>query len=256
MFSRLETIKVALVLCLVCSIAVSTAAVVLKPFQERNKAQAVRADILSAAGLLPKGPARKNTDIDALFEERITSRLVDLETGEYAEGMDASDFDQQAAVRDPQTSVPIPQNEDIASIRRRAKYAPVYLVGDPKDPDLIVVPVYGYGLWSTMYAMVALGGEASEIEGVRFYAHGETAGLGAEIENPRWQDQWVGKKVFDESGNVAFELAKGGVDPDAPDAGYRVDGLAGATLTANGVTNMMRYWMGEQGFGPYLARFR
>jgi Na+-transporting NADH:ubiquinone oxidoreductase subunit C len=62
--------------------------------------------------------------------------------------------------------------------------------------------------------------------------------------------------VLDESGNVRFELARGGVDPSSPNAVHEVDGLSGATLTADGVTKMMRYWIGEQGFGPYLARLR
>lgn len=251
MSSRAETLKVAAVLCLVCSVAVSSAAVLLKPLQERNKARAMRSEILRAAGLLEEG-----RDVNALFEERIATRLVDLQTGEYAQGMDPQGYDQRAAARDPKASVAVPQELDFASIKRRAKYAPVYLVGDEDKPDLIVLPVHGYGLWSTMYALLALDGQASGIAGVSFYDHGETAGLGSEIENPRWQAQWAGKRIYDEAGDVRFELAKGGVDPSSANAQYQVDGLSGATLTANGVTNLVRYWMGDQGFGNYLARFQ
>jgi Na+-transporting NADH:ubiquinone oxidoreductase subunit C len=249
--TRAETLKVAAVLSLVCSVAVSSAAVLLKPLQERNKAQAMRGEILRAAGLLEEG-----RDINELFEEQIQTRLVELASGDYLEGVDPSAYDQRAAARDPQASVAIPPEQDLAAIKRRAKVAPVYLVGNQDKPDLIVLPVHGYGLWSTMYGLLALDGQANAIKGISFYEHGETAGLGAEIENPRWQAQWLGKQVFDASGDVRFELAKGGVDPSSPDAEYRVDGLSGATLTADGVTNLMHYWMGDQGFGPYLARFR
>lgn len=243
-----QTLKVATILCLVCSVAVAGAAVLLKPLQERNKTQAMRGEILRAAGLYEEG-----RDINELFEQQIQTRLVDLQTGEYVEGVDPNSYDQRAAARDPQDGIEIPADQDIAAIKRRAKLAPVYLTGDADNPDQVVLPIHGYGLWSTMYALLALDGQASTVKGVSFYEHGETAGLGAEVENPRWQQQWVGKKLFDDSGNLRFELARGGVDPSSPDAQYQVDALSGATLTANGVTNLVRYWMGEQGFGNYLA---
>jgi Na+-transporting NADH:ubiquinone oxidoreductase subunit C len=249
--SRAQTLKVAAVLCLVCSLAVSSAAVLLKPLQERNRAQALRVEILKAAGLL-----EADRDVNELFEQRIETRLVDLSTGEYVQGVDPAAFDQRAAARDPQASVAIAPDQDVASIKRRASHAQVYLVGEEDRPELVILPVHGYGLWSTMYALLAMDPRSSEIKGVSFYEHGETAGLGAEVENPRWQAQWIGKQVLDESGDVRFELAKGGVDPSSPNVIYQVDGLSGATLTADGVTKMMRYWMGEQGFGPYLARLR
>jgi Na+-transporting NADH:ubiquinone oxidoreductase subunit C len=249
--SRVETLKVAAVLCLVCSVAVSSAAVLLKPLQERNRVQALRGEILKAAGLLEEG-----RDINELFEQRIGKRLVELDTGEYVQGIDPATYNQRAAARDPEASITIPSEQDLAAIKRRASYAPVYLVGDEDRPELVVLPIHGYGLWSTMYALLAMDPRSSEIRGISFYEHGETAGLGAEVENPRWQAGWIGKEALDESGDVRFELVRGGVDPSSPDAGHQVDGLSGATLTADGVTKMMRYWIGEHGFGPYLARLR
>ncbi len=245
------TLTVAAVLCLVCSVAVSTAAVMLKPLQERNKLQAMHAEILRVAGLPTEGE-----DIDALFDQHITVRLVDLATGKYVEDVDARSFDQRAAARDPQQSVTVPPDQDIASIKSRSEYAPVYLVGEGDTPELIILPVHGYGLWSTMYGLLALDGTANTIKGITFYEQAETAGLGAEITNPRWQADWVGKQVFDASGAVQFALVKGGVDTSSADAKYQVDALSGATLTSNGVTNLMRYWLSDQGFGPYLAQFR
>lgn len=247
----LGTLIVAAVLCLVCSVAVSTAAVVLKPLQERNKLQAMHAEILNVAGL-----SAESGDIDTLFEQHIDTRLVDLETGEYVEGVDPLSFDQRAAARDPQQSSSLPPDQDIASIKTRSNYAPVYLVGDGDSPELIILPIHGYGLWSTLYGLLALDGQGNTIKGITFYEQAETAGLGAEITNPDWQAQWVGKQVFDASGDVQFELVKGGVDSASAAAAHQVDALSGATLTSNGVTNLMRYWMSDQGFGPYLAKLR
>ena len=247
----LGTLIVAAVLCLVCSVAVATAAVVLKPLQERNKTQAMHAEILRVAGL-----SLEDGDIDALFEQHINKRLVDLKTGQYVEDVDPGSFDQRAAAQDPQQSISVPPDQDIASIKRRANYASVYLVGEGDSPELIILPVHGYGLWSTLYGLLALDGAGNTIKGITFYEQAETAGLGAEITNPRWQAQWVGKQLFDADGNVQFALMKGGVDAASPDSKYQVDALSGATLTSDGVTNLVRYWMSDQGFGPYLATFR
>jgi Na+-transporting NADH:ubiquinone oxidoreductase subunit C len=223
----------------------------LKPLQERNKTQAMHAEILKVAGL-----SAESNNIDALFEQQIITRLIDLETGEYVEDVEPRRFDQRAAARDPQQSISVPPDRDIASIKSRANYAPVYLVGDGDSPELIILPVHGYGLWSTLYGLLALDSDGNTIKGITFYEQAETAGLGAEITNPRWQAQWVGKQVFDASGDVQFQLVKGGVDSASAAAQYEVDALSGATLTSNGVTNLMRYWMSDQGFGPYLAKLQ
>ena len=246
--SPLGTITVALVLSLVCSIAVATASVVLKPRQEKNAELFMQRQILKVAGLLEEGKP-----IEELFQQ-VEARIVELDTGGYAADMDPATYDQRAAAKDAVMSQPISGEEDIAKIKRRANYAPVYLVRREGQPNLLILPMHGYGLWSTMYAFLALAEDGRTIKGITFYEQAETAGLGTEIENPRWQEQWKGKLARDKGGQVRFELIKGGVSADDPDAQYHVDGLAGATLTADGVTNMVRYWLGKQGFGPYLAR--
>ena len=245
-----KTLFVALVLCLVCSIAVASASVLLRPLQERNKTLAMRTEILRVAGLFEEGK-----DVNALFEQ-IEARVVDLETGEYVDHIDVVTYDHIEAARDPELSVPVPRDDDIARIFTRAKYAPVFLVKDGDEVKTIILPVYGYGLWSTMYAFVALGPDGRTVEGVTFYQHGETPGLGAEVENPKWQANWKGKVAIADDGRVQFQVNKGSVDPNSPEVEYAVDGLTGATLTSDGVTNLMQYWLGENGFGPYLAQIR
>jgi len=249
-----KLLTVAIALCLVCSLAVSSAAVLLRPLQERNAALAIKRNILQVAELLDPG-AEPGRDIEGLFAERVQTRILDLASGELTD-MDPATFDQRQAARDTATSVAIPPTQDIARIRSRARYVPVYLVREQDRIQRIVLPVHGSGLWSTMYGLLALDGDGRTIKGMTFYEQAETAGLGAEIENPRWLAQWRDKLVFDEQGEVRFGLVKGGVDAGSPDAPYQVDGLAGATLTANGVTNMMRYWLSENGFGPFLDKVR
>ncbi|KAF0809442.1 Na(+)-translocating NADH-quinone reductase subunit C [Alcanivorax sp. S71-1-4] len=244
-----RTLLVALILCLVCAVVVSTAAVQLRPKQQANQVLDRQVNILRAAGMYQPG-----MDVQAEFE-KMERRFVELSTGEYVD-MPAS-YDQRAASRDPEQSVRLDGDTDIASIRRQAKVAEVYLSRDDNgDLTSIILPVHGYGLWSTLYGFLSLEPDAETVKGLVFYEHAETPGLGGEVDNPRWRGIWEGKALFDEQGNVAIQVIKGSVDGSTPDAEHKVDGLSGATLTSNGVSNLVRFWVGENGFGPYLERVR
>jgi Na+-transporting NADH:ubiquinone oxidoreductase subunit C len=247
-----KILAVAITLCLVCSVLVSGAAVLLKPLQDRNKALAVRKQIVSVAGF----QADNAQQVEALFRQHIEARIVDLESGDFDDSIDPASFDPHAASRDPATSRALGPDEDPARIKRRPNQAPVYLVRDGERIKTVVLPVYGYGLWSTMHGLIALAGDGRTVTGLTFYEHGETPGLGDFIENPAWQAQFPGKLAFDEHGKLRLGVIKGGVNPDSPEAKYAVDAVAGATLTSNGVNNLLRYWLGEQGFGPFLERLR
>ncbi len=244
-----KTVKVALLLCLVCSIVVSGAAVILKPVQLANKALDRKTNILAAAGFETKGQ-----DINTLFLQ-FTPKVVDLDAGVYTTAVDAETYDQRKAAKNPKLSDELSDDVDIASINRRERYATVYLLEKEGKLDRIIIPVHGYGLWSTLYGFLALEGDGNTVAGLGFYSHAETPGLGGEVDNPRWKSQWVGKRVFDEQGQTQIELVKS-VDPSDPRAMYKVDGLSGATLTSNGVENLIRFWLGEKGFGSYLANLR
>ena len=192
--------------------------------------------------------------MEELFE-RVETRYVDLRTGEYADSVPAG-YEQRAASKDPALSSELSDAQDLADIGRRADYAEVYLVKDESgDLGKIILPVHGYGLWSTLYGFIALESDADTIAGLGFYEHGETPGLGGEVDNPRWKQQWPGKRVY-RDGDVAIALAKGSVNPDSRDAPWRVDGLSGATLTSRGVTNLLHFWLGQNGFGPYLDNLK
>lgn len=244
--SRSKTLIVALTLCLVCSVLVSTAAVMLKPFQDANKALDKKRNILNISGMMQPG-----VSIDEAFS-KIEARIVDMTTGQFVDDMDPTKYDQRKASKDPSLSIALTKKQDIASIRRQAKYATVYLVRKENKLETIILPVHGYGLWSTMYGFVALKGDAKTVKGLGFYEHAETPGLGGEVDNPLWKAKWVGKEIYNPQGEVAIELLKGGVGPATSNAQYKVDSLAGATLTSRGVENLVHYWLGDNGFKPFL----
>ena len=102
-----------------------------------------------------------------------------------------------------------------------------------------------------MYGFIALEEDGNTIQGLTFYKDGETPGLGGEINNPLWLAKWPNRKVYDESGEVEIHVIKGSAPP-AQEAPYRVDGLSGATITSNGVTFALQFWLGDNGFGPYI----
>ena len=260
-----KTIAIAVALCLVCAVFVSIAAVALKPMQVTNKELDMKKNILDVAGLL-----QADTDIEKAFAEKIESKLVNLETGEYAEG-NADAYDQRKAAKDPAQNVLIPKDKDIAHIRIKAKLAKVYLVKEGGATKSIILPINGYGLWSTLYGFLSVEADGQTVQSINFYDQAETPGLGGEVVNPNWRALWKGKKIYAETdqpslekgliaeadmGEPALSLIKGTVDSSKAGSQYQVDGLAGATLTSTGVTNLVRYWTSKEGFAPYLAKVR
>jgi Na+-transporting NADH:ubiquinone oxidoreductase subunit C len=247
-----KTFAVAIAVAVSCSLLVSIAAVGLQGFQEANRALERKRNIVVVADLDQPG-----TPIEEIFQ-RVERRIVDLDTGEYVTaGQQGSPSEEDLlAQTDPAKGQVVPRDQDIARIQKREQYAVVYLVRDGDRLDQVVLPVRGKGLWSTLYGYVALDSDLETVRGLTFYEHMETPGLGGEIDNPDWKALWDGKKIYDDTGQVRIRVVKGSVDPQKAAAEYQVDGLSGATLTANGVTNMMRYWFGDSGFGPYLERLK
>ena len=226
-----KTIGVATLLCLVCSIVVSGAATALKPKQVANKLLDKKNNILAVAGI-----ADSEKTVDELFSQ-VEAKVVDLATGEYTDAVDSATFDQRVASKDPAYRIDLSKTQDIASIGGLSKYANVYLIKDGEALKKIILPIKGYGLWSTMYGFIALEADANTVSAITFYEHGETPGLGGEIENKKWQASWNGKQLADASGTPIISLIKGTVGPATANAEYKIDGLAGATLTSNGAVS-------------------
>lgn len=241
-----KTIAVAVGVCLVGSMVVSAAAVSLRPLQEENKLADKRINILQVAGVYEEG-----TDINTAFEA-FEPHVLELATGEFADQFDATTFDDRAAADDPELSQAL--DDDPAGIGRQSNYVTVYVLRDEAGAlDKVIMPIYGYGLWSTLYGYIAVEEDANTIYGLQFYSHSETPGLGAEVDNPRWKALWRDKKLADDAGKLQITVAK-----TAPAAGeeYFVNALSGATLTSRGVDNLVKFWMGDAGYAPFLANVK
>jgi len=245
-----RTLLVALFVSLVCSSLVASAAVVLKPRQRANEVLEMRRNIVDVAGLMDP-----RAEVDELFAH-IEPRVIDFDTGQYVDDVDPTSFDPQREAKDPNLGVSIPPELDLARIGRRAKRGLVYLVRKDGEVARIILPVSGYGLWSTLYGFLALEPDGNTVADIVFYAHGETAGIGDFVSKSSWRSLWPGKRAYDEAGELQLKIIKGRVAADDPLRDYHVDGVSGATLTGNGVTNLVRYWLGEDGYGPFLRRIR
>ena len=248
---------VTVVLSLVCSVLVSGATVILKPRQDENKLVDVQQNILTISGLVKPTEDLSRAEIETYFKS-IEPKLVDFRTAKFYTATDVKpdNYDQRKAAKQPGKFRLLPASEDIASIKRQANLGKVYLVKKAGKLRTVVLPLHGYGLWSTMYGFMALDKDLTTVVGMGFYEHGETPGLGGEVDNPRWKAQWLGKQVLDTQGNVDFHVLKGFVDPASPQAIHQVDGLSGATLTSRGVEHLVNFWLGDYGFGPFLANLK
>ncbi|MEM8761154.1 MAG: Na(+)-translocating NADH-quinone reductase subunit C [Pseudomonadota bacterium] len=241
-----KTVAIAVSLCLVASMVVSAAAVALRPIQAVNALKDKQINILQVAGIYDP-----DADVVAAFEA-FEPKVLDLRTGSFTDQFDPATFDDRAAADDPATSVAL--EEDPAGIGRQSQYVTVYLLRDDAGSiDKVILPIYGYGLWSTLYGFIALEENGNDIFGLQFYEHAETPGLGAEVDNPRWKAQWNGKKLTDDDGVLQISVTK-----TVPPAGqeYHIDALAGATLTTVGVNNLVRFWMGDAGYEPFLENLK
>ncbi len=154
-----KTLIVAFSLCIVCSVIVSTAVVMLKPIQEVNKTLDRKRNILAAAGLLVE-----DQSIDEQFTH-VQTRVVDMRTGKFAEGaVDPEKYDQRKAAKDPDSSELLTPDQDLAKISRREQYALIYIVQNPQgDIEKIILPIRGYGLWSTLHGFIALESDGNTV---------------------------------------------------------------------------------------------
>lgn len=247
-----RTLGVAGGVAVVCSLFVTSAVVWLRPIQlayesiERNRA------VAEAAGLLEPGAELDEREIVDRFLD-LEIRIVDLDTGTFSDAVSPTTYDFRAAVNDPDQTRPIAEELDIASLGRRPIYLPVYLLRDDAGIAQIVLPIYGQGMWSTIYGFISVGADFATIEGVAFYEQGETPGIGDRFLEPDWLAQWQGQRAYDNNGQLVF-----GIGADGPNAegNGTIDAITGATVTVSAIEDLVRYWLGVDGFGPFLANQR
>lgn len=248
-FSNKYIIGFTLVVCLVCSLAVSSLAVALKPKQEANRLLDQQENILRVAGL-HQGPKHPTPEEAAALFATVTTWQVDRATGAMTKLEEFAPAKQMIdAAKDPAASTPTTSDSArAAQIRSTPNQLLVYEVTAP-GKEAWVLPIWGNGLWSTMYGFLSVAKDFSEIRGITFYQHGETPGLGGEIDNPTWKAQWPGKKLRDADGKIVIKVVKNGA---VRDPSHEVDGISGSTLTSRGVSDTVRTWLGAEGYGAWM----
>ncbi len=246
--SPAKTFCIALLVSICAGFIVSVSNVLLKPIELKNKEKSQRAYLLQVFD--NKNPIQQMISFDR--GKNVEIKIVNLSTGKYSDSVLPEDFDQIKAVRDPLQSTDIPPNQDIAHLKRRANHALVYIVGGSDRVRYVILPVYGKGYISTLYGYLGLDLEKGTVIGLSFYQHGETPGLGGRVNDRFWLDQWRGKKIRDRNGRIRLGVSRGIVPENSTEFEYRVDGLSGATKTSMGVHGLLRFWLGEWGYGPFL----
>jgi Na+-transporting NADH:ubiquinone oxidoreductase subunit C len=232
---------------LFCSFMVSTAVYWLRPMQlayadiERNRA------ILVAGNLAPHDAELNDRDVVARFVA-LETRIFDRQTGLFTTAIDAVSYDYRAAATDPAMSTAVAAELDIAGIGTQARYLPVYSILDD-ETRRVIVPIYGRGMWSTIYGYVSVAAEGLTIAGIAFYEHGETPGIGDRIQNPDWLAQWRGKRIY--ANDATVQLFFAAEDSSGPPE-FRIDAITGATATVSAVERILRFWLGPQAYGPAL----
>jgi len=249
--SNAYTVGFAAAICVVASIFVSGSAVALKDRQDANKLLDRQKKVLLVAGLMEEGAKLSPEEIQAIYADRIVPKAIDMKTGASVDDLDVASYDMKKFSTDPATSYAV--DENVAKVKRLPEDALVYEVkNDAGTIDQLIIPINGPGLWSTLYGYVSLSTEDyNTINGLIYYAHAETPGLGGEVDNPSWKAKWPGRKVFDDKGDISIRVIKGAAGPPS-EAPHEVDGLSGATLTSHGVTKSLQFWLGDEAFGPYI----
>lgn len=244
--SDLRTFIIAFVLAVICSFLVSGAAVALKAKQDRNKDLERMKNVLIAGGLYQTG-----MDVEKAFES-IDIVFADIKTGDSVKGNVKDYFNNFKNLSTGSSSIKLAKEQDVAGIKSIPPKIPVFMVKKADGSlDKVIIPIYGSGLWSTMYGFLALEADFDTVCGITFYDQAETPGLGGEVANPVWQKTWVGKKVYDDSGNVVLAIVKGGAQ-----GVHQVDSLSGASLTSRGVQGIIRFWMGDNGFAKFFNKMK
>ena len=253
--SPLKALIVVIAVSLACSILVSSASITLKPIKLQNQKVERSRHIVALTGLVPTDQKLSSEQIIEVVDQ-LDVRVLDIDSGEFDAGIAPEQFDARAAINDPQLSVAISPEDDLARLGRRARHALVYLVWDGDQLKRVILPVHGQGMWSTLYGMLALEVDLNTIGAVTFYEQAETAGLGDQITRPEWLIKWQGRQLYNSQGKVVFRVAAGPVDENSQAAQHQVDAISGATVTVVAVTRLVEFWFGPNGYLPFLTNLK
>lgn len=224
----------ALMVTITCSILLTSAATLLKSRQQENIALDMRKNIVEVAGIVDVKKELNREQILKLYDDYIESVVINL-SGEIVPDKNAADLNPK-------------KDKDLL---------PVYYSQKNNEIIAYVIPISGKGLWSTIYGYLSLEPDAVTVKGITFYQHGETPGLGGEIEKDWFKNNFIGKKILSPEGKlVSITVVKGKVEEkiSEDEAYHYVDGISGSTLTGNGLTKFMKEKLSS--YEPYFSKVR
>jgi Na+-transporting NADH:ubiquinone oxidoreductase subunit C len=239
--SRTKTLLVAFLVAAVCALMVSGATVLLRPIQTSNRAAEEQARIEALVRGIP-GMA----DLLKQSGGTLSTLVVDLKTGRAAQEVTPATL--QTVLADTANWTSLEPGADIAGLGQRPDYAQIFLLRENGGVSLVLLPLTGQGYGGRIDAILALRGDMNTIAGIAITGHSETPGLGGRIEEPSWQSSFPGTEIRDQTGDLRFSVARG-----AASGPFEVDGITGATRTGRGVANMVRFWLGPDGYGPLIS---
>ncbi len=238
--SRTKTLVMAFLVSAICALLVSGATVLLRPIQAANRAAEEQARIEALVRGVP--------GMSALLEQSggsLSTVVIDLDEGRAARDMTPDALEMVLA--DTQNWTALETNADLAGLGQRPDYAQIFLLRKGDAISLVLLPLTGQGYGGRIDAILALESDMNTIAGIAITNHSETPGLGGRIEDPSWQSSFPGTELRDDSGELRFSAARG--EASTP---YQMDGITGATRTTRGISNMVRFWLGPDGYGPLI----
>jgi len=243
MYSNGYIFRYAAIMVIVAAALLSAAAMILKPFQERNMAIEKMGGILTAAKIT--GVEKEETI--AKFNQYVTDAIVVDQDGKIIESLTEGE-------KEDGTAFKLNMKEQLYKKSKGENFElPVYKV-DNNGEIIYIFPMLGTGLWGPIWGNIALADDLNTIVGVTFGHKGETPGLGAEITTPEFTKQFIGKQIFDANNKfTSIMVVKGGAKilPQNQQI-HGVDAISGGTITSNGVNDMIKNVL--ESYLPYIEK--
>ena len=232
MRSNLYTLGFTSIVTIILGFFLALAADGLEELQETNVENDMKKNILVSLGFKPGGETPWTSDqIQKLFKENIEAVVLDA-SGQRTE-KDPKDIDTEKDV----------------------EFLPIYLKKIGDNVGGYAIPIAGKGLWSTLFGYFAIEPDGRTVKGITFYKHGETPGLGAEVDKAWFQQNFIGKRFVDENDQlVGIHVIKGKVESDDQEAYHKVDGISGATITGKGLEFFLKDDLGK--YEPFFKQVR
>lgn len=234
--SNAYIITFSIILTVVLGLLLSGTAEVLKPIQKKAEELDTKKQILGAVMAADEIDAMTPEEINTFYQNRISSKVVNIE-GEEVEEQDGAQVTAETI--------------DVGKNYKKApedRLYPVFIFQEEGNEDAVasyIFPVYGNGLWDNIWGYLALQTDMETIEGITFSHAGETPGLGARITSTEVQQRYKEKTIYNEDGELVSVVMQKGEGKDYTGEPHKVDGLSGATITAEGVNKMLKSYLGH-----------